>query len=98
MRAPAGEVIPVSIIDKPPSAELRPDQRDDDSLPPYDVLDGILEMLVDREASVAECVLFEEVPSEYLFCGVHSGFLQFSLIWAMMVAGMLSVPGSSWIR
>jgi NAD+ synthase len=56
MKAPAGTVIPVAIIDKPPSAELRPDQRDDDSLPPYDVLDGILEMLVDREASVAECV------------------------------------------
>ncbi len=56
MQGPAGEVIPVAIIDKPPSAELRPDQRDDDSLPPYDVLDGILEMLVDQEASVADCV------------------------------------------
>jgi NAD+ synthase len=56
MQAPAGEVIPVSIIDKPPSAELRPDQKDADSLPPYDVLDGILEMLVDDEASVADCV------------------------------------------
>lgn len=56
MKAPAGEVIPVSIIDKPPSAELRPDQRDDDSLPPYDILDGILKMLVDQEASVADCV------------------------------------------
>ncbi|SLN33399.1 Glutamine-dependent NAD(+) synthetase [Aquimixticola soesokkakensis] len=56
MLAPAGEVIPVSIIDKPPSAELRPDQRDDDSLPPYEVLDAILEGLVDREESVAELV------------------------------------------
>ncbi len=56
MKAPDGEVIPVSIIDKPPSAELRPDQKDEDSLPPYDVLDGILEMLVDREMSVADCV------------------------------------------
>ena len=56
MKAPAGEVIPVRIIDKPPSAELRPDQRDDDSLPPYDTLDGILTMLVDEEASVADCV------------------------------------------
>ncbi len=56
MKAPAGEVIPVAIIDKPPSAELRPDQKDEDSLPPYDVLDGILEMLVDDEASVADCV------------------------------------------
>ena len=41
MGAP-GEVIPQRIITKPPSAELRPDQRDDDSLPPYEVLDAIL--------------------------------------------------------
>lgn len=56
MKAPAGEMIPVAIIDKPPSAELRDDQKDSDSLPEYDVLDGILTMLVDDEASVAECV------------------------------------------
>ena len=56
MKGPAGTVIPVSIIDKPPSAELRPDQKDEDSLPPYDVLDGILMLLVDAEASVEECV------------------------------------------
>ncbi|MDQ2091591.1 NAD+ synthase [Marimonas arenosa] len=56
MKGPAGEVIPVRVIDKPPSAELREDQRDEDSLPPYEVLDAILEMLVDGDASVAECV------------------------------------------
>jgi len=56
MNGNKGEVIPVSIIEKPPSAELRPDQKDEDSLPPYDVLDGILEMLVDNEASVADCI------------------------------------------
>ncbi|WP_296419443.1 NAD+ synthase [Pseudooctadecabacter sp.] len=56
MMGPAGEVIPVAIIDKPPSAELREDQKDSDSLPDYPVLDGILEMLVDGEASVADCV------------------------------------------
>ena len=56
MAGPEGEAIPVSIIDKPPSAELRPDQKDEDSLPPYDVLDGILFMLVDAEKSVADCV------------------------------------------
>jgi NAD+ synthetase len=43
-----GEVIPGVIIEKPPSAELRPDQRDTDSLPPYDVLDPILEAYVER--------------------------------------------------
>ncbi len=56
MAAPAGEVIPQRIIDKPPSAELRPDQKDEDSLPPYEVLDDILEQLVDLERSVAEVV------------------------------------------
>ena len=55
MKGPAGEVIPEAIIAKPPSAELRPDQKDEDSLPPYDILDGILEMLVDKEASVSDC-------------------------------------------
>ncbi|MHA6267324.1 NAD+ synthase [Aliiroseovarius sp. CAU 1755] len=56
MEGPEGEVIPVSIIDKPPSAELRPDQKDEDSLPPYEVLDAILEGLIDDEKSVAELV------------------------------------------
>ena len=56
MAAPDGVVIPQRIIDKPPSAELRPDQKDADSLPPYEVLDDILDRLVDREQSVAEVV------------------------------------------
>lgn len=56
MKAPAGEVIPTRVIDKPPSAELREDQRDDDSLPPYEILDQILEALIDDEKSVAEVV------------------------------------------
>ncbi len=49
---PAGEVIPANIIDKAPSAELRPDQTDQDSLPPYPVLDDILECLVEGEMGV----------------------------------------------
>ena len=56
MKGPAGEVIPDRIITKPPSAELRDDQKDSDSLPDYPVLDAILEMLVDDDASVADCV------------------------------------------
>ncbi|MDU8928869.1 NAD+ synthase [Alisedimentitalea sp. MJ-SS2] len=56
MMGPAGEVIPPRVIDKPPTAELREDQKDEDSLPPYEVLDGILTMLVDGEASVSDCV------------------------------------------
>ncbi|GAA3867322.1 NAD+ synthase [Celeribacter arenosi] len=56
MKGPEGEVIPVSIINKPPSAELRPDQKDEDSLPPYDILDAILEGLVDHEESVSDLV------------------------------------------
>ncbi len=43
-----GELIPAPILEKPPSAELRPDQKDTDSLPPYDVLDPILEAYVER--------------------------------------------------
>ena len=56
MMGPAGAVIPVEIIDKPPTAELRDDQRDDDSLLPYEILDAILEMLVDEDKSVARIV------------------------------------------
>jgi NAD+ synthase len=56
MLGPAGEVIPQRIIEKPPSAELRANQRDDDSLPPYEVLDAILDGLVEKELSVAEIV------------------------------------------
>ncbi|MCL7465638.1 NAD+ synthase [Phaeovulum sp. NW3] len=56
MAGPAGEVIPPRVIDKPPSAELRPDQKDQDSLPPYEVLDAILERLIERDQSVAEIV------------------------------------------
>jgi len=51
-----GEVIPHSIIAKPPSAELRPDQLDSDSLPPYDVLDEVLRRYVELDMSVAEIV------------------------------------------
>src|SRR3569833_1216574 len=46
--------IPESVFEKPPSAELRPDQKDSDSLPPYDVLDGILRLYVEEMASPAE--------------------------------------------
>ena len=56
MMGPEGVVIDPRIIDKAPSAELRADQKDEDSLPPYPVLDGILQMLVDDEASVADCI------------------------------------------
>jgi NAD+ synthase len=56
MLAPKGEVIPPRVIDKPPSAELRENQKDEDSLPPYEVLDAILERLVEGDQSVAEIV------------------------------------------
>lgn len=52
----AGEIIPQAIIDKAPSAELRPNQTDQDSLPPYPVLDAILEGFVEEELSVKELV------------------------------------------
>lgn len=53
-RGPGGQVIPERILSKPPSAELRPDQTDQDSLPPYDVLDKVLYALVEEQRSVAE--------------------------------------------
>jgi len=56
MKGPAGVVIPPQVIDKPPSAELRADQKDEDSLPPYDLLDQILQGLIDEEKSVGELV------------------------------------------
>ena len=51
-----GEVIPQSTIDKPPSAELRPDQKDSDSLPPYELLDAILQLYVEGDLGIAEIV------------------------------------------
>ncbi|MEY4080486.1 MAG: synthetase, partial [Actinomycetota bacterium] len=50
------EIIPVSVIEKPPSAELRPDQRDDQSLPPYEDLDPLLEMYVDGDKTIPEII------------------------------------------
>ncbi len=50
------EIIPESVISKPPSAELRPDQRDDQSLPPYEELDPILRHYVDNDLTVSEIV------------------------------------------
>jgi NAD+ synthase len=53
---PSGEVIPPNIITRPPTAELRENQTDQDSLPPYDMLDAILERLVEREEPLASIV------------------------------------------
>ncbi|RYD19212.1 MAG: NAD+ synthase [Verrucomicrobiaceae bacterium] len=50
------EIIPWNTIDKPPSAELRPDQKDQDTLPPYEVLDGILELYVEHQLSADEII------------------------------------------
>ena len=53
-KGPAGPVMPERVITKPPSAELKPDQKDQDSLPPYEVLDGILQCLIEGELSVED--------------------------------------------
>ncbi len=60
---PGGRVIPENTIVKPPTAELRPDQKDEDSLPPYEQLDDILECLVESEMTVAEVVERGHVPA-----------------------------------
>jgi NAD+ synthase len=54
---PDGLVIPENIIVKPPTAELRENQKDQDSLPPYDALDDMLECLVERDMRIADIVL-----------------------------------------
>ena len=56
MKATGTNIIPVNIIEKPPSAELRPDQKDSDSLPDYFVLDGILKILVDDDGTIKDCI------------------------------------------
>jgi NAD+ synthase len=53
---PSGTIIPEYVITRPPSAELRENQTDQDSLPPYELLDGILERLVEREQPIADIV------------------------------------------
>ncbi|WP_156840694.1 NAD+ synthase [Novosphingobium aquimarinum] len=65
---PEGAVIPERILLRPPSAELRADQRDDDSLPPYDVLDPILLGLIEHDKSVAQLVAdgFERETVEHI--------------------------------
>lgn len=56
LKGPATAVVPKNILTKAPSAELRPDQKDQDSLPPYEVLDGILRELVERERAFNDIV------------------------------------------
>jgi NAD+ synthase (glutamine-hydrolysing) len=51
-----GEIIPDAVIERPPSAELRDNQKDQDSLPPYEILDGILYRYIDLEKSAAEII------------------------------------------
>jgi len=58
----SGRVIPERIITKPPSAELRPDQKDEDSLPPYPVLDDILHSLIEEEMGLEEIVARGHTP------------------------------------
>ena len=62
------DVIPAPVLTKAPSAELRPDQRDEDSLPPYEVLDPLLEGLVDHDRTIADLVAdgFDLVPEPVL--------------------------------
>ncbi|MDF3414527.1 NAD+ synthase [Sulfitobacter sp. M57] len=56
MMGPAGTMIPETIITKPPTAELRDDQKDSDSLPDYPDLDAMLDILVDQDGSIEDCV------------------------------------------
>ena len=65
------EVIPWAILEKPPSAELRPDQKDTDSLPPYEILDPILEAYVERYETPEEIARANGFPLELVQQVVH---------------------------
>jgi NAD+ synthase (glutamine-hydrolysing) len=58
-----GELIPESVLERPPSAELRPDQLDEDSLPPYELLDRILEAYVERDEGI-DALVAEGLPED----------------------------------
>jgi NAD+ synthase len=60
---PKGRVMPDNVITRPPSAELRADQKDEDSLPPYEILDGILELFVEEERSFEDIVAKGYAPA-----------------------------------
>ena len=62
------EIIPWNTIDKPPSAELRPDQKDQDTLPPYEILDAILELYIEHQLSADEIISrgFEETTVRWV--------------------------------
>jgi len=62
--AQGAEVIPDRIITRPPSAELRPDQKDQDSLPPYEVLDGILQRYMEQDQGLDEIVAAGFAPAD----------------------------------
>ena len=64
-------VIPQSTIDKPPSAELRPDQKDSDSLPPYDVLDAILEDYVEEARSAEQIAVAHDFDLDLVKRVIH---------------------------
>lgn len=56
VKGPDGKVMPQNVIDKPPTAELKPDQKDEDSLPPYDMLDAILKAFVEDRESISDII------------------------------------------
>jgi len=67
------EIIPCVTIEKPPSAELRPNQKDQDSLPPYETLDAILKLVVEENRSISEIVAlgFEEKMVRWIVAQVY---------------------------
>ena len=88
-----GEVIPERVITRPPSAELRADQKDSDSLPDYGVLDPILEAFIEEDLSVDEIAErgFDERSIWRLSWGGRS---RFDPIWDMVLEGSTGYSGS----
>ena len=88
-----GEVIPLAILEKPPSAELRPDQKDTDSLPPYEVLDPIVEAYVERYETPERIAEANGFPLELVYQVV--GLIERSEYKRQQAAPVLKVTSKS---
>jgi NAD+ synthetase len=88
-----GEVIPQAILEKPPSAELRPDQKDTDSLPPYEVLDPIVEAYVERYETPERIAQANGFPLELVYRVV--GLIERSEYKRQQAAPVLKVTSKS---
>lgn len=96
-RTPEGAVIPKNTLEKPPSAELRPDQTDQDSLPEYDVLDRVIQLYVEAKQGPESIIHTTNFDAElvYALCAMidRAEFKRFQLCVALKVSSVAFGPG-----